>query len=204
MAIFVLIGGSIIKTNKLFDHLPQQLLFFRFIFTMSESNTDLCAEPTFSKVFRDYAQTLNSYLFYQTGNESLAQDLVQEAFTRLWKNCSSVALSTAQGYVFTIAKNLLKNNYQHQKVVLRYEQGSPPSSTVHDPQFLLEEKELADRLQSAIAALPEKQRVVFLLSRIDKKTYQEIADMLEISRQAVEKRIYKALDTLRKVARNLK
>jgi len=52
--------------------------------------------------------------------------------------------------------------------------------------------------------LPEKQRVVFLLSRIDKKTYKEIAGMLDISKQAVEKRIYNALDTLRKVNKNIK
>lgn len=171
---------------------------------MPESNQNLCTEPTFTKVFRTYAKTLHSYLFYQTGNEELSQDLVQEAFTRLWQNCKTVAFHTAQGYVFTVAKNLLKNNYQHQKVVLRYEQRPAASGGVQDPQFLLEEKELNDRLQKAIADLPEKQRVVFLLSRIDKKTYQEIADLLEISRQAVEKRMYKALDSLRKIVTQLK
>ena len=50
-----------------------------------------------------------------------------------------------------------------------------------------------------IADLPEKQRVVFLLSRIDKKTYKEIAEIVGISKQAVEKRMYNALDTLREV-----
>lgn len=171
---------------------------------MPESEEQLCAEPTFTKVFRAYAKTLHSYLFYQTGNDSLAQDIVQEAFSRLWKNCQKVAFSTARGYVFTIAKNLLTNNHQHQKVVLQYEQAQPSSSKVQDPQFLLEEKELAHQLQIAIADLPEKQRVVFLLSRIDKKTYKEIAELLGISRQAVEKRIYKALDSLRLVVATLK
>ena len=171
---------------------------------MAESSSDLCAESTFSEVFRQYSRTLHNYLFYQTGDADLAHDLVQEAFTRLWRNCRSVALSTARGYVFTIAKNLIKNDHQHRQVVLRYERAAPERDTVHDPQFLLEEKELAERLQAAIAALPEKQRVVFLLSRMDKMTYREIAATLDISRQAVEKRMYNALDALRKVVGQLK
>jgi RNA polymerase sigma-70 factor (ECF subfamily) len=53
------------------------------------------------------------------------------------------------------------------------------------------------RLKKVIAALPEKQREVFLLSRIDKKKYSEISEMLNISVKAVEKRMSQALVTLR-------
>ena len=171
---------------------------------MSRDEKSLCEEVHFTSVFRAYAQTLHRYLFYQTGDDSLAPDLTQEAFTRLWKNCQSVLFGKAQGYVFTIAKNLLKNRYQHQKVVLQYQQSVRTDGQAHDPQFLLEEKELAERLQQAIADLPEKQRVAFLMSRIDKMTYKEIAAALEISKQAVEKRIYNALNTLRKVTENIR
>ena len=65
-------------------------------------------------------------------------------------------------------------------------------------------KELKEELENAIADLPEKQRVVFLLSRIDKKTYKEIAEMLGISKKAVEKRMYNALDTLRQVSKKIR
>ena len=51
--------------------------------------------------------------------------------------------------------------------------------------------------QSAISDLPEGQREVFLLNRIDKKTYKEIAEMLDISVKAVEKRMNLALQDLR-------
>ena len=171
---------------------------------MAADEKSLCEEQTFSSVFRSYAETLHHYLFYQTGDDALAHDLTQEAFTRLWKNCQSVILSTAKGYVFTIAKNLLRNRHQHQKVVLQYQQTLRSEGQAHDPHFLLEEKELAERLQQAIADLPEKQRVAFLMSRIDKMTYKEIAATLEISKQAVEKRIYNALNTLRQVTGGLK
>ena len=131
----------------------------------------------------------------------MAYDLTQEAFTRLWQNCASVLFDSAKGYVFKTANNLLLNQYEHQKVVLKFQQKPALPHTNESPEFILEENELKERLEAAISALPEKQRVVFLLSRMEKKTYQEIADMLDISKQAVEKRIYNALETLRQVAR---
>jgi RNA polymerase sigma-70 factor (ECF subfamily) len=61
-----------------------------------------------------------------------------------------------------------------------------------------------EKLESVIAGLPEKQREVFLLSRIDKKKYAEIAEMLDISVKAVEKRMSQALIILReKIGNNI-
>ncbi|MCK5463199.1 MAG: RNA polymerase sigma-70 factor, partial [Bacteroidales bacterium] len=49
----------------------------------------------------------------------------------------------------------------------------------------------------ALSALTEKNRTVFLMNRIDRMTYQDIANSLEISVKAVEKRMNKALAFLR-------
>ena len=171
---------------------------------MQTEKPSLCDEKIFSSIFKEYADTLHNYLYYKTGNQSLSKDLTQEAFTRLWQKCNSVLFNTAKGYVFKIANNLLLNEYDPQKVVLRFHQKPAVSQTNESPEFLLEEKELKERLETAISALPEKQRVVFLMSRIDKRTYKEIAEILQISKQAVEKRMYNALNALRKVTKNLK
>ena len=164
----------------------------------------LCEEATFTAIFEEYSKTLHNYLFYKSGNVALAKDLVQEAFVRLWQNCQSVIPASARGYVFKIANNLLINEYQHQQVVLKFEKRPTREADQQSPEYLLEEKELKAQLEAAIAALPEKQRVVFLLSRIDKKTYKEIAAFLGISKQAVEKRMYNALNTLRLVSKKIR
>ncbi len=165
----------------------------------------LCDEPVFSAVFNEYSETLFRFLYYKTGEESLAQDLTQEAFVRLWHHCANVDIDTAKGYVFKTANNLLLNHHQHQKVRLKFQQKAKetsPQDGMH-PEFLMQEAELKETLEAAISNLPEKQRIAFLLSRMERKTYAEIAELLGISRQAVEKRIYAALKTLRQVAKNI-
>lgn len=171
---------------------------------MAETEFSICKEAVYSQIFREYATTLFNYLYYKCGDKDQAEDLTQEAFMKLWQNCDKVNYETAKGYVFKTANNKLLNIYEHEKVKLRYKAKPQISHTNQNPEFLMEEKELEKALNKAIADLPEKQRVVFLLSRIDKKTYKEIAEIIGISKQAVEKRIYNALDTLRRLSGNIR
>ena len=171
---------------------------------MKVERGSLCDEHIYSAIFREYAHTLFNYLYYKCGQRELARDIMQESFLRLWLNCAKVSLKTAKGYVFQIANNQLRNTFDHQKVKLKFQQKAPQQTNIHDPEFILIEKEFGEELERAISDLPEKQRVVFLLSRIDKKTYQEIADLLDISKKAVEKRMYQSLLTLRKTSNKIR
>lgn len=171
---------------------------------MSPKPGSVCEEKVYTSIFKEYIKTLHNYIYYKTGDTGIAKDLAQEAFTRLWINCAKVIPETAQAYVFKIANNLLINAHKHRQVVLRFEKRPASEADQESPEFLMEQKELQIELEAAIAALPEKQRVVFLMSRIEKKTYKEIAEILGISKQGVEKRMYNALDVLRKVSDKIK
>jgi RNA polymerase sigma-70 factor (ECF subfamily) len=89
------------------------------------------------------------------------------------------------------------NSLTRKKTVINYSLHKPKDYTSETPEFLLEEKEYHDRLKKALEELSEEQRVTLLLNRIEGKKHQDIADMLGISRKAVEKRIYTALNILR-------
>ncbi|MEO7975687.1 sigma-70 family RNA polymerase sigma factor [Flavobacterium sp.] len=164
---------------------------------INQSNT--CDEIIFSSFFKTHIKALRNFLFYKFGNKDQAEDVAQEAFLKLWQNCASVPIEKAKSYVYTIANNSTLNEIAHQKVVLRYEKNfANLDRTNESPEFILEEKQFQDKLLKAIENLNEKQRVAFLMHRIDKKKYSEIAEALNISVKAVEKRIHLALLSLRK------
>ena len=170
---------------------------------MSQSEKSVCDKKVFNALFDRNSESLRNYLYYQCGNLQQAEDLVQEAFIKLWNNCKKVLFEKARGFLFAVAKNAFYNQVEHQKVVLNYAKRPHKTSSTETPEFQLEEKEFLEALQKAIADLPEGQREVFLLNRMDQMTYKEIAEFLGVSQKAVEKRMHKALVKLRKTIKNI-
>lgn len=164
---------------------------------INQSNS--CDEIIFSSFFKSHIKALRNFLFYKFGNKDQAEDVAQDAFIKLWQNCASVPIEKAKSYIYIIANNSTLNEIAHQKVVLRYEKNFIGlDRTNESPEYILEEKQFQAKLLKAIEKLNEKQRVAFLMHRIDGKKYSEIAIDLNISVKAVEKRIHLALLSLRK------
>ncbi|MEW7280122.1 sigma-70 family RNA polymerase sigma factor [Aquimarina sp. 2201CG1-2-11] len=161
---------------------------------------NVCNEKLFSEVFKKYSENLHNFIYYKYGDHINPRDQVQEAFIKLWKNCKKVPITKAKSFLFTIANNLTLNEIKHNKVKLNYQlqSGSQKNKTEENPQYILEEKEYFEKYQRALAKLTEPQRVAFLMNRAEGKKHKEIAALLGISRKAVEKRIYGALEKLRK------
>ena len=164
-----------------------------------KKNASTCKKAVFKQLFEQYAQSLQNFIFYKSGRVDLSEDCVQEAFIRLWKNCSKVPVEKAKSYLFTVANNLFLDDARHQKVVLEFQKKTSKKSIVENPEYLMQVEEFRARLMEAINQLPETQRTVFLMNRIDGMKYREIAVALEISQKAVEKRMHKALIELRKL-----
>jgi len=164
---------------------------------------DTCNQKNFQEFYYLQADALHNYIYYKSGNTGFAEDTVQESFIRLWKNCGKVPLSKAKSFLFTNATNLFRDMVKHKKVALKFAEKNKASSTNQDPEFLLREKEFKERLDRVIGDLPEDQRVAFLMNRIDKLKYREIAELLGVSQKTVEKRIHAALLVLRKEIGNI-
>lgn len=164
---------------------------------MSKDTKSICEQKTYEFLFNEHSRALYSFIYYKCGDAHQAEDIVQESFIKLWSNCSKVVFEKAKSFLFTVARNLFLNEVAHKKIVLQHQLDSTIKSTNETPQFLLEEQEFMVLLKKAIADLPEKQREVFLLSRIDKKKYSEISEIVGISVKAVEKRMSLALVALR-------
>jgi RNA polymerase sigma-70 factor (family 1) len=161
---------------------------------MSDENRTLCDENHFSDFYLKHVQSANNFAYYRCGDAEAALDLVQDAFTKIWENCSKIDFSKVKTYLFTCISNLFLNTIKHQKVVMRYAKEAPNLDTNNQsPEYLLEEEEFRQKLAKAIASLSEVQREVFLMNRIDGKKYREIAELLDVSQKTVEKRMSAAL-----------
>ncbi|RMA57053.1 RNA polymerase sigma factor [Ulvibacter antarcticus] len=169
-----------------------------------EINEDICKESVFKKVYNNLNKEVWRFIYYKCGNQEQANDLVQEAFIKLWQNCSKTTPAKVKSYLYTITNNAFLNEIAHKKVVLKHVKGQTISVNSESPQFVLEEKEFKIKVENAIANLTEGQRTAFLLNRIEGKKYAEIAEMLSISVKAVEKRMSQALASLRNEIDNFK
>ncbi len=167
------------------------------MFVEMSVNTLSNHHKTFQKLYEELASSLYNFLYYKTGDKYLAEDILQDSFIKLWNNLENVEEVKAKSYLFTVANNNFLNHVAHKKVVLRYASESKYSYSNETPEYVMEEKQFEQKLLAAIANLPRKQREVFLLNRIDKMKYKEIADLLNLSVKAVEKRMSAALKHLR-------
>ena len=102
-----------------------------------------------------------------------------------------------------LTRNAFFNEIAHKKVVLNHAKLQPTKIDGESPEHVLEQKEFYEKIQTAIGNLTEGQRTAFLLNRIEGKKYAEIAELLDLSVKAVEKRMSLALKSLRKEIGNI-
>lgn len=156
----------------------------------------------FEKLFRKYYASLQRFLWGYVKNQQVAEDLVQESFVRIWENREDLNPDKKiKTYLYKIGRNLAIDHNRHKKIVREWEEEkkalhsfSSVDNTIDDK---LHKKIMVTRVKKAIEDLPERRRLVFILSRYDGMTYKEIAEKLDISVNTVDTQICRALQTLR-------
>ena len=152
----------------------------------------------FKILFDLYFDDIRRYLYYRCGDTTVSTDLAQDTFMRIWEKQMDLQPEKDTGLLYKIAGDLFVSHMRREKLrreapgEIRFEQRD--SSPEEDLQY----SELKEKYEKVLMKLPEKQRVVFLMSRTEELTYMEIATRLSISVKAVEKRMSGALSRLRK------
>lgn len=164
---------------------------------------DVCNENIFNRLYETHGKPVWRFIYYKCGDTAQADDLVQEAFIKLWQNCAKVTKDKAKSFLYTCCNNAFLNEVAHKKVVLKHAKKQNEKTNFQSPEFLMEEEQFHEKLKSSIENLTEAQRTAFLLNRIEGKKYAEIAAMLDISVKAVEKRMSQALAKLRQEIGNI-
>lgn len=164
----------------------------------------------FQRLFHQYWEKIFSIAYTFTKSEPLSEELVQDTFLKIWMHrekwlpqAAPEGSSNFEGYLFITARNHIYNTLRVKSREVEYQQelhAHFADSTHTDDRLILRQSQ--QMLQQAIAQLPEQQRKVFLLSRYNGLSHEEIAGQLGVSALTVRAHIRKALATLRVFLQN--
>lgn len=151
----------------------------------------------FKILFEQYFDTIRNYIYYKCGNEELATDIAQEAFMLIWEKQLVKDSKKAIGLLYKISNDIFISTYRRQKVELKFQKTIDTNQIDFSPEDDYQFEELKAKYEKALSDLPEKQRIVFLMSRNDELKYSEIAERLNLSIKAIEKRMTTAIAFLK-------
>jgi RNA polymerase sigma-70 factor (ECF subfamily) len=145
------------------------------------------------------------------GSNSDVEDITQQVFIRVWRSAGRyVARAKFTTWLLKITRNLVFNEmrrtkrHPHVPVQIDPEAEELPlkDETSETPDATLLLAELQRAIESAVAQLPETQRMALVLRRYEDLSYEEIADILELSLPAVKSLLFRARTELRERLKN--
>ena len=157
----------------------------------------------FEKLFFEHYEMLCKKAAQIIGDADTARDIVQDVYMRLWRRRNNLTITTSFGaYLYKSCINqslnyLKSNNRQTRRDVHFQQHRQEQEENTLETEERIFLQELAIKIDAAINRMPPMCREVFLLSRYEEMSYQQIAQLLKISISTVEKHIVKALRLLR-------
>lgn len=164
----------------------------------------------FTALVEKYQQSVMNLAHRTLRDAAEAEDLAQNVFVQVFKSAhryqSSAKFST---WLFTIARNLCLNEIRRRTRHPAESLDAPHPGNEDQPQHQFEDKknfsppesllqsELAQKIEDALAELPEHQRTAILLCRQDELSYEEIAEILGCSLSATKSLIHRGRETLK-------
>ena len=172
-------------------------------------------QAAFSLLIDDYQQKVFHTCISFVPNKEDAEDIAQEVFLEVYKSIGKFkGNSKLSTWIYKICTNkclefIRKKNAKKRLVFMQRILGNeiPLDKTnffteFNHPGILLEHKEQSETIYLAINTLPESQKTVFTLAKLDGKTYQEIAEITGKSMSSVESIMFRAKKNLQKKLAN--
>lgn len=154
----------------------------------------------FTEIYSRYWEVLLNTAYQRLKSREAAEEIVQEVFVTLFIKRKEIEITTSlEAWLKTALKYKVFNIYRSQQVhilhlskIIRQNDISPLM-----PDEVVNLKEIKHRIKIAADKLPDKCRQVFLLSRFEHLSQQEIAERMGISLSTVKKHLTKAIAALR-------
>jgi RNA polymerase sigma-70 factor (family 1) len=161
----------------------------------------LFPEQSLSSFFLQHQKDLMQFLTYKVQCAETATDLTQETYLRLVRHRKVDTIENMRAYLFRIANNLALDHLRSRTRQLQRDAGPVTDDLIceaPEPEAVLADRQQLEMLERIIYDLPPKCREVFLMCRVEGKSYAEIGDALTISPRTVESHMRKAMEQIRK------
>jgi RNA polymerase sigma-70 factor (family 1) len=174
--------------------------------SVSDLVTELRAgsEPAFRELFNRYADKVFRYVMRFVPGEPVAEELMQDVFMKVWNYRDNLDASQSfNNFLFRTAKNHILNYLRdlQRDVALNKEYRLSLSSFHNAVEDTLIHEEYIELANKAIALLPDKRRSIFIMSRLEGMSYEQIAQALDISKDTVRLQMIKSIKSIREYLR---
>jgi RNA polymerase sigma-70 factor (ECF subfamily) len=155
-------------------------------------------ERAFASLFHTYHQSLGSYIFKLTDSQTLAEEIVQDAFIKAWQHRSTLAeIKNFRSWLFMISRNHALNAMRDRsRQLLKHNEWVKQQDVASEMENNTDVNYLNKIIAEAIAGLPAQQQRAYLLSRENAMTHAQIAAEMQISPNTVKRHITIALQTI--------
>jgi len=162
-------------------------------------------EDAFTLLYEEYWDMIFRQAYVKTGDEDIAADISQEAFTILWEKLEDIRdTQSCKAFLFGILRNKILQYFEKNKPYFNYifETNHQHEQVLASAHELLVEKETKHIIQQTIDRMPEQMRKIYLLKKEEDYSIQEISDQLSLSPQTIKNQLHSAYNRLKKVLFN--
>ena len=169
-------------------------------------------QRAFGELVHRYDRRLLNFVYRTVGDRERAQDLVQETFVRVYRHLERFDQTKKfSTWIYTIAGNLAKNELRNrsrnplvlfQTIKKNWDADHRPlewEDTQYKPDDLYRKRFLKEKVEAAVAELPEHHRIVFVLRELEGKTYEEIAEITGCNLGTVKSRLNRARNNFARI-----
>lgn len=163
----------------------------------------------FKQLYNDYKNLVYNLSLHYLQNKQETEDITQDVFIKLFKNIHKYDSSTSslKTWIYRITINTCLDHIKSKKTFKRFafitsifgsEESLQLESSFYHPGIQLEHKQALQKLLQQINQLPEQQKTALILTKIDDRSQQEVAEIMNLSVKAVESLLSRAKINLKK------
>lgn len=152
----------------------------------------------FEQLFREQYPRLYRFTLQFTTDEEEAKDIVADCFWTAWKNREGIEKDKLTGYLFVCARNKSLSLLEKSRHISHIDGKDSNTTFAAETEGQWIEKEtMLQEMEDAISTLTPRTRLILQKHYLERLSYKEVAEQLDISTSGVKKHIVKALSVLR-------